>query len=119
MVAKRRVRQIKEEKEVQKEHDYDNSKAQSYQEWRDSLLANPRFRAVYEEEAAKRKKELWLQLVEARRSAGLTQGELAQRMGVSQAEVARLEKLGYEGYNISTLRRYVRALGKEIEFSIV
>jgi hypothetical protein len=36
----------------------------SYREWCDSLMADPSFRALYEEEAAK--KELWLQLVEAR-----------------------------------------------------
>ena len=56
---------------------------QAYQEWRDNLLANPEFRAIYEEEAAK--KEIWLQLVEARQKAGLTQVELARRLGVSQA----------------------------------
>ena len=121
MVAKRAEGKIRKVKDinVRKELDFSNTKAQSYQEWRDSLLADPEFRTIYEEEASKRKKELWLQLVEARRSTGLTQAELAKRMNISQAQVARLEKLGYEAYNISTLRRYVHALGKEIEFTIV
>jgi hypothetical protein len=30
---------------------------QAYQEWRDNLLTDPEFRAIYEEEAAK--KEIW------------------------------------------------------------
>lgn len=64
---------------------------------------------MYEEEATKL--ELWLQMVEARQAAGLTQAELAERMGVSQAQVARLEKRGYDGYSLTSLRRYVAALG--------
>ena len=49
---------------MEKKRDFIEEGQRSYQEWRDALLANPEFRAVYEEEAAK--KELWLQLVEAR-----------------------------------------------------
>jgi hypothetical protein len=30
---------------------------------------------------------------------------------VSQAQVARLEKRGYEDYSLNSLRRYVQALG--------
>lgn len=81
-----------------------------YQEWRDQFLADPERRAVYEEEAAK--SDLWLQLVEARQAAGLTQAEMAERMGVSQAQVARIEKRGYDAYTLNTLRRYVKALGE-------
>jgi DNA-binding XRE family transcriptional regulator len=81
----------------------------AYRDWRDSFLADSKNRRVYEEEAAK--SELWLQLVEARQAAGLTQEELARRLGVSQAQVARIEKRGYDAYTLNTLRRYVGALG--------
>ncbi len=80
-----------------------------FERWRDSLLADPEFRLVYEEEATK--SDLWLQLVEARQAAGLTQSELAERRGVSQAQVARIEKRGYDAYTLTTLHRYVDALG--------
>lgn len=82
----------------------------TYLNWRDEFLADPQRRAIYEEEAAK--SELWLQLVEARREAGLTQKQMAQRLGVSQAQVARIEKEGYDAYTLNTLRRYVKALGE-------
>ncbi|MGH2351462.1 MAG: helix-turn-helix domain-containing protein [Chloroflexota bacterium] len=82
---------------------------QDYDEWRRALHANPEYQAIREEEAAK--KELWLQLVEARQAAGLTQVEMAKRLGVSQAQVARIEKRGYDAYKLPTLRRYVQALG--------
>lgn len=74
------------------------------------MLADPTLRALYEGESAK--KELWLQLVEARQTAGLTQAELAERLGVSQAQVARIEKRDYESCTLNTLRRYVAALGE-------
>jgi HTH-type transcriptional regulator/antitoxin HipB len=81
----------------------------SYGAWRAELRAQPDYEAIAEEEAAK--SELWLQLVEARQAAGLTQADVARRLGVSQAQVARLEKRGYDSYSLNSLRRYVTALG--------
>ena len=80
-----------------------------YEEYWAKQMADPEFRQAYEEEGAK--KELWLQLVEARQEAGLTQEQMARRLGVSQAQVARVEKRGYDAYTLTTLRRYVQALG--------
>lgn len=79
-------------------------------------MADPAFHAAYEEEVAK--KELWLQLVEARQASGLTQAELATRLGVSQAQVARIEKRGYDAYTLTTLRRYVEALGEGFSLEV-
>src|SRR5712692_7773283 len=89
--------------------DYTELGKQSYQRWRDELRAEPGYQAVYDEEADR--SDLWLQLVEARQAAGLSQRELAKRLGVSQAQVARIEKRGYAAYTLNTLRRYVQALG--------
>src|SRR5437016_2816520 len=97
--------------------DYIQEGEQAYQQWRDSLLADPEFQEIYTEEAAK--KELWLQLVEARQAAGLTQAQLAKRLGVSQAQVARIEKQGYDSYTLNTLRRYVQALGRTLEVTVM
>jgi transcriptional regulator with XRE-family HTH domain len=81
-----------------------------YEEARGRMLADPRLRVLYEEEAAKM--ELWLQLAEARQAAGLSQQQLAERLGVSAAQVARMEKHGYDRYTLKSLRRYVAALGE-------
>lgn len=81
----------------------------SFRAWSDGITATPEGRAVYAEESAKM--DLWLQLVEARQEAGLTQAELAARLGVSQGQVARIEKRGYDSHSLNTLRRYVAALG--------
>lgn len=102
---------------MQAKRDYIKEGEQAYQEWRDALLNDPETLAIYREEAAK--KELWLQLVEARQAAGLTQAELARQLGVSQAQVARIEKFGYDAYTLNTLRRYVQALGRKLEVIVV
>lgn len=93
-----------------------NEGQRSYLEWRESLLADPEGRRVYEEEAAKM--ELWLQLVEARQLAGLTQAQMAERLGVTQSQVARIEKRGYEAYTLTTPRRYVQALGQDFRLEV-
>ena len=87
-----------------------------YEKDRAAFMASPESRAIYEEEAAK--KELWLQLVEARQKAGLTQAEVAARIGVSQAQVARIEKSGYDAYTLNTLRRYIQALGERFALEV-
>lgn len=88
-----------------------------YEEYWARKMADPEFRRVYEEEA--QKKELWLALVEARQAAGLTQAEVASRLGVSQAQVARIEKRGYNSYTLNTLRRYIEALGEGFSVEVL
>jgi predicted XRE-type DNA-binding protein len=90
------------------ERDQGSEGEQSYLSWREQLLAESETQTLYEEEATK--KELWLQLTEARHEAGLTQAEVARRLCVSQAQVARIEKRGYESYTLTSLRRYLEAL---------
>jgi transcriptional regulator with XRE-family HTH domain len=79
-------------------------------------MADPGFREIYEEEAAK--SALWLQLAEARQAAGLTQAALAKRLGVSRAEVARIEERGYDAYTLAALRHYVQALGQDFTLEV-
>src|SRR3954454_11225790 len=101
---------------IEQQRDYSAEGAARYQAWRDKLLADPEARRLYEEEAAK--KELWLQLVEARQAVGLTQRQMAERLGVSQAQVARIEKRGYDAYTLNTLRRYIAALGEGFSLQV-
>ena len=54
---------------------------------------------------------------EARLAAGLTQAELARRMGTTQSAVARLEARGANP-RLRTLERAVRATGRHIDLSV-
>jgi DNA-binding XRE family transcriptional regulator len=91
--------------------------AASYEEWRAGLLTDSEAVALYEEEA--RKKELWLRLVEARKAAGLSRAEVAERLGVSESQVARIERRGYDTATVRALRRYVEALGQGYSLTVV
>ncbi len=62
------------------------------------------------------------ELLKARKGAGLTQADVAQRMGVSQPVLARIESsLGNLNHapSLSTLRRYAQACGKRLVIRMV
>jgi len=58
----------------------------------------------------------------ARASVGLTQAEVAARMGTKAPAVARLENAlvtGKPSPSLATLTRYARALGKQVQVRFV
>jgi len=57
--------------------------------------------------------DLQRQLVEARKSESLTQEQLAERSGLSQQAVSRLEK--GSGWNLSSFLKYLSGLGYGVE----
>lgn len=60
------------------------------------------------------------EVLKARSGSGLTQAQVAQRMGTTQSAVARLESgTARHSPSISTLRRYAQALGCRLEVRFV
>ena len=59
------------------------------------------------------------QLLDARKQAGLTQEEVAQRMGTTRSAISRLEASRKHVPELKTLRRYADVLGCDLEISIV
>ena len=53
---------------------------------------------------------------QARIEAGLTQEQLAKKIGTKQPVIARLEDADYEGHSLSMLQRIADALGKKLSF---
>jgi predicted transcriptional regulator len=68
-------------------------------------------------EMAARRRALAEELVERRISLGLSQTEVAARMGTSQSAVARLET-GQADVRLSTLERYAAAVDNVIDFHL-
>jgi DNA-binding XRE family transcriptional regulator len=68
-------------------------------------------RAAREDVADRR--ALVADLVAHRRAAGLSQGDVAERMGTSQPAVARLEA-GQVDARMSTVQRYAAAVGAQL-----
>lgn len=65
--------------------------------------------------------ELLDQLLKARHEAGLTQAQVAERMGTQAPSVARLERAlatGRHSPSLATLRKYAQACGRELVLQI-
>ncbi|MBI2432058.1 MAG: helix-turn-helix transcriptional regulator [Candidatus Hydrogenedentes bacterium] len=58
-------------------------------------------------------------LYRLRTEAGMTQQQLAVRVGTTASVVSRLENADYEGHSLTMLRRIAAALGKNIELRFV
>ena len=60
------------------------------------------------------------QVLKARAEAGLSQAEVAARVGTTQSAIARLESAAPKhSPSIATLRRYAKALGYKVEIRLV
>jgi transcriptional regulator with XRE-family HTH domain len=66
---------------------------------------------------AQRRKDLSVALVSQRRAQGLSQTEVAARMGTSQSAVARLEA-GEADVRLSTIERYAAAVGLDLAWRV-
>jgi transcriptional regulator with XRE-family HTH domain len=75
----------------------------------------PRFPGL--REAAQRRRRIVSELVAARHEEGLSQTEVAARMGTSQSVVARLES-GALDMRLSTLERYAAAVGHDLQVGL-
>ena len=64
-----------------------------------------------------RRRDLIQELVSARQDSGLSQTEIAARMGTSQSAVARLES-GDLDVRLSTLERYAAAMGRTVNWQV-
>jgi predicted transcriptional regulator len=72
------------------------------------------------EDVEKLRKEALRDLLEEdlralREAAGVTQEELAEKVGADQSQISRLERQGGGDARVSLLKRYVEALGGEIQ----
>ena len=81
----------------------------------DEKLMSPEARRLYQIEYAK---VLLIQkIAEMRKKSHINQKVLAERLGVSQQVVSRIETGGNENLTIDTLIRLARALGHKIKIS--
>ena len=72
-------------------------------------------------ERFKKAGEAWdvaLKLAAFRKEAGLSQKELARKVGTSQQQISRLESPSYEGHSLSMLRRVAQVLGATVHVDI-
>jgi len=83
------------------------------------MLKNPAVKAEYDAQAEEF--ALLDELLRARQRAGLTQAEVAERMGTQTPAVARLEAGGgnrRHSPSVATLRKYALAVGCRLEIKL-
>ena len=56
---------------------------------------------------------------EAREAAGISQAELARRIGTTQSVVSRIESEDYKGLSVSSLLKIAAALHRRVSLSLV
>ena len=79
-----------------------------------------KFQAAYDE--LTEEFNLFDQMLQARKTAGLTQQDVANRMGTKVPAVARLESSGGKHHHsptLETLRKYAHAVGCELVIQLV
>ena len=78
------------------------------QQMKTEMLASPETRKAYD--ALADEFGIARELIAARASMGLTQADVAQRMGTTQSAVARLES-GKRSPSLRSVQRYAQAIG--------
>ncbi len=78
---------------------------------------DPERGAAYEQELLNA--ELASLLFRLRTQAGLSQRELAKRVGTTASVICRLEDADYEGHSLAMLRRIAGALDRRLEIRFV
>ncbi|HEY0795789.1 MAG TPA: helix-turn-helix transcriptional regulator [Acidisarcina sp.] len=87
--------------------------------WDDYLeqqLKNPSVRQAFEEET--KVLSIGMQLAKQRKRQGLTQAQLAKKMGTSTPQLSRTERRP-ENVNMRTLIRYAEAVGMKLHVRLV
>ncbi len=84
------------------------------------MLSNPAVKAEYD--SLEEEFTLLDELLKARKKAGLTQAQVAERMGTKATAITRLERAlvsGTQGPSYTTLKKYAAAVGKKLQIRLV
>jgi len=88
------------------------------QRFKRQAFARPGVKAAYE--ALDEEFAFLDQVLNARAKSGLTQAQVAKRVGTTQSAIARLESAAPKhSPSIATLQRYAKALGYRLEVRLV
>lgn len=79
-------------------------------------LQNPEFKKEWDENELEY--QLMMMILKARNEQNLTQSELAERTGIRQSNISRIEK-GQALPSISTLCKIAHGLGKRLQIKFV
>lgn len=83
-------------------------------------MKDPAFKAEYD--AIAEEFDLLDEILATRKSAGLTQAQIAERMGTKATAITRMESnlaSGQSGPSFATLKKFAKATGKKLQIRFV
>jgi len=91
-------------------------KAVDFQEYLAEKLKNPKFKRYYDEYG--KQLEIAYQILKLRKQKGLSQAELAKKIGTRQSDIARMET-GQQNFTTDTLQKVASAFKRELRIEFV
>lgn len=79
-------------------------------------MQNPEFRAEYE--ALEPEFAIIQAIIDARRTSGLTQKQLSEKTGITQADISKLES-GTANPSLKTMRRLAAGMGMKLKLEFI
>ena len=93
-----------------------SQKAVDFQEYLAEKLRNPRFKKYYNEYG--KQLEIAYQILKLRKQKGISQAELAKRLGTRQSDIARMEA-GQQNFTTDTLQKIASVFRRELKIEFV
>ena len=87
-----------------------------FRKYLEKQLQNPDFKAEWD--ALEPELSIMQAVIDARKESGLTQQQLAERTGISQADISKLEN-GNANPSLKTLQRLASAMDKKLKISFL
>lgn len=88
----------------------------SYKEYKEKALQDPAVRAEYD--ALEAEYNIIQAMIDARNSQHMTQKELAERTGITQADISRIEN-GTRNPSLAMMKRIAQGLGMQLKLEMI
>lgn len=88
----------------------------TFNEFLTEQLKDPEFKAEWD--ALQPQKAIIQAMIDARKDAGITQKQLAERTGIAQGDISKLEN-GSANPSIKTLQRLAAGMGRKLRVEFV
>ena len=88
----------------------------SYKDYKEKALNNPEVKTEYD--ALQPEYDLIQAMIDARNSQNITQKELSERTGITQADISRIEN-GTRNPSLSMVKRLAAGLGMRLKLELI
>lgn len=88
----------------------------SYRDYKKKALSDPEVKAEYD--ALQPEYDIIQAMIDARKNQNLTQKELSERTGITQADISRIEN-GTRNPSLSMMKRLAAGMGMELKLEFV